>query len=69
MLLRGPGAMLGSLGRGHLALPKGPQQGVADRPLTCQRPKRGANLALAEGSKQQQEDFACIGGPPRGVSH
>ena len=37
--------------------PMGPLQGVVGWPLACQMLKWGAKLALAEGSKQQQEAF------------
>ena len=58
MCLRGPGAMLGSHGRGHLAPPMGPRRRVAARHLACEKLKQVAKLALAEGSKQPWEAFA-----------
>ena len=51
-------AMLGSPSRGRLAPPMGPQRRVAGRALACEKPKRRAQLALAEGSKQPREAFA-----------
>ena len=52
------GAMLGSPSQGHLAPPMGPRRRVAGGALACEKPKRRAQLALVEGSKQPREAFA-----------
>ena len=51
-------AMLGSPSWGRLAPPMGPRRRLAGGALACEKPKRRAQLALAEGSKQPREAFA-----------
>lgn len=58
--LRGPGAMLGSPGRGHLAPPMDPRQGVAGHHLASEIPKWGAKLALSEEENSNRMDFQAV---------
>ena len=63
--LRGPDAMLGSPGQGHLAPPMGPWRGVAGRPLACPMLEWAAKLALPEEANSHGSPLEAGAGPPR----